>query len=89
MNDKILQLITKIDTIQLNNNINTDIGCKFRFNNIQYVTINNVYYYLGSEDILTITLQPEYIQFCIENNKKYYFEVRYCHIDNIILQEDE
>ena len=24
-----------------------------------------------------------------ENSKKYYFEVRYCHIDNIILQEDE
>lgn len=89
MNDKILQLITKIDTIQLNNNINTDIGCKFCFNNIQYVTINNVYYYLDSEDILTITLQPEYIQFCIENNKKYYFEIRYCHINNIILQEDE
>lgn len=89
MNDKILQLITKIDTIQLNNNINTDIGCKFYFNNIQYVTINNVYYYLDSEDILTITLQPEYIQFCIENNKKYYFEIRYCHINNIILQEDE
>ena len=54
MNDGILELITKIDIIQSQNNINVDVGQSFIFPDIQYIVINDIYYYLHKDDVLYV-----------------------------------
>lgn len=90
MNDEIFQLITNIELIQSQNNVNTDIGRYFVFANMQYVVVNDVYYYLRENNVLYVYLQTEYIQFKIlhKGKEEYHFEVRYCNLQNIYLKEN-
>lgn len=89
MNDieKKFSLLSQLDIITKNNYINNTYY-EYCFNNIKFIVINHVYYYIKSLYQVRIQLEDNYLH-CIvvmNDDDKYDFEIKYDKIQEIIIQ---
>lgn len=89
MNDieKKFSLLSQLDIITQNNYINNTY-CEYCFNNIKFIVINHVYYYIKSLNKVKMQLEDDYLHCIVINDDdfKYDFEIKYDKIQEIIIQ---
>lgn len=91
MNDveKKFSLLSELDNIAQNDNIN-DIYKEYCFDNVRFILINDVYYYIKAYEKLKIQLEDSYLHCIIISNgdNKHKFEVKYNKINKILIQNE-
>lgn len=89
MNDieKKFSLLSQLDIITQNNYINNTY-CEYHFDNIKFIVINHVYYYIKSLSQVKIQLEDDYLHciVIINDDVKYDFEIKYDKIQEIMIQ---